>query len=143
MGYPTSLSCIHTSPIASTKAPEHELPIEEGQIFGVDGATVRAVHGPGHSHNHICFFLEEENTMFMGDIVLGRGTSAIEQLGLYMETPRKLQSQECKIGDPVHGAIIPDINSEIATELAQKARRENITVLKVWGGPGRRGRRDG
>ncbi|KAJ5697003.1 metallo-beta-lactamase domain protein [Penicillium majusculum] len=89
-------------------SPEHELPIEDGQIFRVEGATVRAVHRPGHSHDHVCFVLEEENAMFTGDIVLGHGTSTIEQLGY-----------------PAQGAVIPDLNGKIVTELAQKARWEN------------------
>ncbi|RAH41248.1 putative metallo-beta-lactamase domain protein [Aspergillus brunneoviolaceus CBS 621.78] len=99
-------------------------PIEEGQIFKVEGATLRAVHGPGHSHDHMCFVLEEENAMFTGDNVLGHGTSAVEQLGLYMDTLRKLQAQGCRTGYPAHGAVIPDLNLKIATELAQKTRRE-------------------
>ncbi|CAG8897951.1 unnamed protein product [Penicillium egyptiacum] len=113
-------------------SPEHgQNPIEDGQIFKVEGATIRAVHGPGHSEDHMCFVLEEEDAMFTGDNVLGHGTSAVEQLGLYMETLRKLQSQGCKTGYPAHGAVIPDLNGRIATELAQKARRENqcLTAL--------------
>jgi glyoxylase-like metal-dependent hydrolase (beta-lactamase superfamily II) len=38
-------------------------PIVDGQVFRVEGATVRAVHAPGHSHDHMCFILEEENAM--------------------------------------------------------------------------------
>ena len=113
-------------------SPEHgQNPIEDGQIFKVEGATIRAVHGPGHSEDHMCFVLEEENAMFTGDNVLGHGTSAVEQLGLYMETLRKLQSQGCKTGYPAHGAVILDLNGRIATELGQKARRENqcLTAL--------------
>ncbi|KAJ9482890.1 hypothetical protein VN97_g10530 [Penicillium thymicola] len=113
-------------------SPEHgQNPIEDGQIFKVEGATIRAVHGPGHSEDHMCFVLEEEDAMFTGDNVLGHGTSAVEQLGPYMETLRKLQSQGCKTGYPAHGAVIPDLNRRIATELAQKARRENqcLTAL--------------
>ncbi|KAI2794162.1 Atrochrysone carboxyl ACP thioesterase [Penicillium oxalicum] len=99
-------------------------PIEDGQIFRVEGATIRAIHGPGHSHDHMCFILEEENAMFTGDNVLGHGTSAVEQLGTYMETLRKLQAQGCKRGYPAHGAVIPDLDLKISTELAQKTRRE-------------------
>ncbi|KAF7176461.1 hypothetical protein CNMCM7691_002779 [Aspergillus felis] len=99
-------------------------PITDGQVFRVKGATVRAVHAPGHSHDHMCFILEEENAMFTGDNVLGHGTSAVENLGLYMETLRKMQEYGCVVGYPAHGAVIPNLPAKIAGELAQKIRRE-------------------
>jgi len=112
--------------------PEHgQRPIEDGQLFCVEGATIRAVHGPGHSHDHMCFILEEENAMFTGDNVLGHGTSAVEELGLYMETLRKMQSHKCRVGYPAHGAVIPDLPGKITGELAQKTRREKQCLLAL------------
>lgn len=35
-------------------------PIHDGQVFQVEGATLRAVHTPGHSHDHMCFLMEEK-----------------------------------------------------------------------------------
>ena len=62
--------------------------------------------------------------MFTGDNVLGHGTSAVEELSIYMETLRKMQSHNCQIGYPAHGAVIPNLPSKIAGELASKLRRE-------------------
>ena len=69
--------------------------------------------------------------MFTGDNVLGHGTSAVEQLGLYMETLRKLQSEGCAVGYPAHGAVIPDLPRKIAAELAQKTRREKQCLVAL------------
>lgn len=99
-------------------------PITDGQTFSVEGATIRAVHSPGHSHDHMCFILEEENAMFTGDNILGHGTSAVEELGIYMNTLGKMQSHNCAVGYPAHGAVIPNLPAKIAGELAQKKRRE-------------------
>ncbi|KAK2767076.1 hypothetical protein FQN54_006395 [Arachnomyces sp. PD_36] len=99
-------------------------PIADGQVFHVEGATVRAVHSPGHSHDHMCFVLEEENAMFTGDNVLGHGTSAVEDLSIYMSALRTMQSHNCAIGYPAHGAVIPNLPGKIEGELAQKLRRE-------------------
>ncbi len=113
-------------------SPEHgQQPIDDGQSFSVEGATIRAVHGPGHSHDHMCFILEEENAMFTGDNVLGHGTSAVEQLGVYMETLRKLQSHRCTVGYPAHGAVIPDLQRKITVELEQKTRREKQCLVAL------------
>lgn len=105
-------------------------PIVDGQIFRADGATIRAVHSPGHSQDHMCFILEEENAMFTGDNVLGHGTSAVEDLSIYMSALRTMQSHNCDTGYPAHGAVIPSLPSKIEGEISQKLRRER-QVLDV------------
>lgn len=97
-------------------------PIMDGQVFRVEGATVRAVHSTGHSYDHICFILEEENAMFTGDNVLGHGTSAVELLGTWMASLQLMDSYHCERGYPAHRDIIPDLSAKIAGELGQKAR---------------------
>lgn len=99
-------------------------PIADGQAFKVEGATVRALHSPGHSHDHMCFILEEEGAMFTGDNVLGHGTAAVELLSTWMGSLRLMASHGCHIGYPAHGEVIADLPTKIASEIAQKVRRE-------------------
>ena len=99
-------------------------PIADGQVFKVEGASVRAVHSPGHSHDHMCFVLEEEGAMFTGDNVLGHGTAAVELLGTWMGSLRTMASHGCQVGYPAHGDVIADLPAKIAGELTQKERRE-------------------
>ena len=68
--------------------------------------------------------------MFTGDNILGHGTSAVEELSIYMSSLLKMQLQNCTIGYPAHGIVIPDLPAKIAGELAQKKRRER-QVLKT------------
>ncbi|KAG7038468.1 putative metallo-beta-lactamase domain protein [Colletotrichum scovillei] len=103
---------------------EGQRPIADGEMFSVEGATLRAIHGEGHSHDHVCFVLEEENAMFTGDNALGHGTSAVEHLGLYMQTLEKMKMQGCAVGYPAHGDIIANLTAKITQELASKTRRE-------------------
>lgn len=98
--------------------------INDGQVFRVEGATISAVHAPGHSEDHMCFVLEEENSMFTGDNILGHGTTAIEDLGLYMLSLQKMAAKHCIAGHPAHGVTIDDLHAKIASELASKWRRE-------------------
>jgi hypothetical protein len=72
--------------------------IRDGQIFRVQGATITAV--------------------------LGHGTSAVEDLGLYMSSLQKMAGKNCITGYPAHGVTIDDLHAKIGTELAQKWRRE-------------------
>lgn len=99
-------------------------PIEDGQRFPVDGATIRAVHAPGHSHDHMCFVLEEENAMFTGDNVLGHGTAAVEHLDIWMDSLRAMRTHDCGTGYPAHGTVIQNLRLKIKLELETKTRRE-------------------
>ncbi|KIA75335.1 metallo-beta-lactamase domain protein [Aspergillus ustus] len=119
-----------TSEIYKHTPSREQQPIADGQIFSVEGATVRAVHTPGHSSDHMCFVLEEEDAMFTGDNILGHGTSAVEHLATWMDTLRKIQAPGCATGYPAHGIVITDLRTKIASELVQKLRREK-QVLKA------------
>ncbi|KAH8810945.1 beta-lactamase-like protein [Xylogone sp. PMI_703] len=112
--------------------------IIEGQIFQVEGATVRAIHVPGHSTDHMCFILEEEKAMFTGDNILGHGTSAVEDLGTFMDSLEKMQDQNCMIGYSAHGVTIDDLPAKISGELNQKLRREK-QVMQALSQARRRG----
>ncbi len=38
--------------------------IEDGARIETDGATLRAIHTPGHAKDHLCYYLEEEKALF-------------------------------------------------------------------------------
>lgn len=104
--------------------------IIDGQIFRVEGATVRSVHAPGHSEDHMCFVVEEDNAMCTGDNVLGHGTAAVERLSTWMDSLRAIQTHNCAIGYPAHGVVIEDLPAKVKAELTSKTRRE-IQVLQA------------
>lgn len=113
--------------------------ITDQQIFQVDGATIRAIHVPGHSTDHVCFILEEEKAMFTGDNILGHGTSAVEDLGIYMASLRIMQAENCIMGYSAHGVPITNLPAKITGELNQKMRREKQVIqalgrVRVRGG---------
>lgn len=112
--------------------------ITDGQIFQVDGATVRSLHVPGHSEDHMCFILEEEQAMFTGDNVLGHGTSAVEDLGIFMSSLQVMLAQKCTIGYSAHGVTITNLPAKIEGELGAKFRRER-QVLQALGQVRKRG----
>lgn len=114
--------------------------IRDGQVWEVQGATVRATHVPGHSSDHMCFILEEENAMFTGDNILGTGTSAVEDLGVFMDSLQKMYDSGCMIGYPAHGVTIAKLPAKIKQELNQKHRRER-QVLKALKSGRERGQR--
>lgn len=54
--------------------PDRDL--ADGDVINVAGATLRAVHTPGHSPGSTCFLLEEEGTVFTGDTLFNGGPGA-------------------------------------------------------------------
>ncbi|KAI1372123.1 metallo-beta-lactamase superfamily protein [Hypoxylon crocopeplum] len=117
-------------------------PITDLQEFMVDGATVRAVHTPGHAVDHMCFMFEEENALFTGDNVLGHGFSVEEDLGGYLRSLYRMRDLGCAIGYPAHGIVIPHLPSKMDQYVRHKEDRERqiLDVLRSWGvqkGPGR------
>ena len=66
--------------------------------------------------------------MFTGDNILGQGSSAIEDLSTFMKSLQVMLDQECKIGYPGHGAVLPNLGFKVKAELATKLRREKQTL---------------
>ena len=54
--------------------PDREL--ADGDEFQVGGATLRALHTPGHSPGSTCFYIESEGTVFTGDTLFNGGPGA-------------------------------------------------------------------
>ena len=52
--------------------------VRDGEVFQGSGWTVEALHTPGHTSNHVCYALLEENTLFAGDHVMAWSTSVAE-----------------------------------------------------------------
>jgi len=102
--------------------------IDEGAVIETDGATLRAVHTPGHAEDHLCYWLEEERAVFTGDVVLGAGTTVIPEHGGdlldYMTSLRRLLALEPDVIYPAHGPKIRDASAKIREYIAHRELRE-------------------
>ena len=55
-------------------SPDHDL--DDGVEFSVDGATLQALHTPGHSPGSTCLYVPELGTVFTGDTLFCGGPGA-------------------------------------------------------------------
>ena len=103
-------------------------PIGEGSVLRTQGATLRALHAPGHAQDHLCFMLEEEGALFSGDNVLGVGTTVIPAHGGdlldYLHSLERLLAQAPRAIYPAHGPQIANGEGKIREYIAHRHERE-------------------
>ncbi|OQD82531.1 hypothetical protein PENANT_c021G08217 [Penicillium antarcticum] len=105
--------------------------ITDGQVFSVEGITLRAIHTPGHTTDHMVFLFEEEGAMFTGDNVLGHGTAVFQDLKTYLSSLHRMRERvSTGRGYPGHGAILENTGSRIGEYIKHRQQRED-EVLRV------------
>lgn len=105
--------------------------LENGQILSTSGASVRIIHTPGHTTDHIALSLLEENSLFSGDTILGEGTAVFEDLYDYMNSLEAMKNLSADIIYPGHGPVVKNPTEVLNYYLEHRRQRENeiITVL--------------
>ena len=88
--------------------PDQE--VADGDVFAGPGWTLTALHTPGHTSNHVCFALAEENTLFSGDHVMGWSTSVVSppdgHMGDYLAALERVRDAQFDLIRPTHGPAI-------------------------------------
>jgi hydroxyacylglutathione hydrolase len=119
--------------------PEAVEDLRDGATIEADGATLRAIHTPGHASDHLCYYLEEENAVFTGDVVLAGSTTVIPaedgDLLDYMRSLRRLQQLGVRRIYPAHGPVVEDGPALIAEYIEHRLLRERQILDVLGGGP--------
>lgn len=106
--------------------------VSDGALIKEEGATLRVVHTPGHTADHISLILEEENVLFSGDCVLGQGRGVVfEDLSLYLNSLRQLASLKPRIIYPGHGPVVEDPLERIEEYITRQLEREARIVAAM------------
>jgi glyoxylase-like metal-dependent hydrolase (beta-lactamase superfamily II) len=102
--------------------------LADGDLVETEGARLRAIFTPGHSPDHLCYVIEEEQSLFSGDNVLGIGTTIIPaesgDLGDYMASLERVLAEAPHEIYPAHGPRIPDGVAKIREYLEHRLARE-------------------
>jgi len=113
--------------------------LENGQRVDLGGATLRAIHTPGHASNHLCYLLEGTRMLFTGDHVMQGSTVVINppdgDMRAYLASLQALLAEDIAIIAPGHGYLIGEPHKEIRRLIAHRLARESKvkTVLERVG----------
>ena len=101
--------------------------LDDGDVVAGPGWTVTAVHTPGHTSNHLCFALAEEQSLFTGDHVMGWSTSVIGppdgDLLQYLASLRLLLGRDDERYWPTHGAAVTDPKGLVSAYITHREER--------------------
>ena len=105
-----------------------DVEIRDGEIIKGDGWTIEAIHTPGHTSNHLCYDLKEENTLFSGDHIMGWSTSVVSppdgDMGDYLNSLRRIYDRHFDILRPTHGPAITDVDVFVKAYIDHRLARE-------------------
>lgn len=109
---------------------EDWLRLKDEQSLEVEGASLSVKYTPGHTTDHACLVLREDNVLFSGDCILGEGTAVFEDLSDYMLSLEKILAMSPKTIYPGHGPVIDDPAPKIKFYIQHRNKRE-ADILEV------------
>ena len=113
--------------------------VDDGETFlRTKEFTLRAVHTPGHTSNHLCVELPEESTLFSGDHVMGWSTTIVAppdgDMAAYFDSMHKVIGRSDAVLRPTHGGPITDPQPYLHALLAHRVERENQVIEQLRAG---------
>jgi len=93
-----------------------------------DGWTIEAIHTPGHTSNHMCYALKEENVLFSGDHIMGWSTSVVSppdgHMGDYLNSLDRILEHGFDRIIPTHGPVIEEPGPFVQAYIDHRLGRE-------------------
>lgn len=127
---------------ARTGAPVLAFPeIRDGDRFADGGATLEALHTPGHASDHLCFFLHEEEALFSGDLIMSGSTVVIAppdgDMAAYLRSLDRIRQRQPSRIYPGHGDAIESPAAVIEEYIQHRRARERQVLETLASGPAR------
>jgi len=109
-----------------------------GAMIAGEGWTLEAIPTPGHTSNHICYALREENALFSGDHIMGWSTTVITppdgDMGDYLASLELVKARNFSTLWPTHGPPIRDVTPFIDAYIEHRRDRERQIVAQLAAG---------
>lgn len=107
-------------------------------VVSTSTLTMRAVHTPGHTSNHVCWTLAEESTLFTGDHVMGWSTTVVSppdgDMAAYIDSLRRVAGRGDAVLWPTHGPSRDDAQAYVGSLVEHRLERERNVLAAVRAG---------
>jgi glyoxylase-like metal-dependent hydrolase (beta-lactamase superfamily II) len=115
--------------------------LRDGDLLEAGGAMLQVLHTPGHTADHACFLLKEEEALFSGDLIMSGSTVVIAppegDMAAYMWSLQRLQQFRLARIYPGHGDMITAPGKVIEEYVAHRMLRERQVLDTLRSGPAR------
>jgi len=105
------------------------------------GWTMEAIPTPGHTSNHICYALRQENCLFSGDHIMGWSTTVITppdgDMTDYLASLERIRERGFDTLWPTHGPPIRKVDDFIAAYAEHRQERIDQITTALATGPAR------
>jgi glyoxylase-like metal-dependent hydrolase (beta-lactamase superfamily II) len=109
-----------------------------GTVSG-PGWTLEAIPTPGHTSNHLCYALPEDNACFTGDHIMGWSTTVITppdgDMTDYFASLQRIRERGFRTLWPTHGPPILDVDPFIDAYIEHRRERLDQILLALSRGP--------
>ena len=111
-----------------------------GEVSG-PGWTMQAIPTPGHTSNHLCYALKEENACFTGDHIMGWSTTVITppdgDMTDYLASLELIRARNFTTLWPTHGPPIREVTPFIDAYIEHRQERVDQILNALKAGPAR------
>lgn len=128
-------------PLAGRLAAEHRVSVQrypelgDGDIVRAGTLNLTALHTPGHSADHLCFWIAEDRAVFTGDLVLGKGSSMVTypegNVAAYLRSLERLVALKPTILFPGHWDPVKDAVAKLEEYRDHRLEREAQVLSEV------------
>ena len=133
-------------PLAEKVASRHNAKVlrypelADQDLIRAGNLNVTAVYTPGHSADHLSFWLAEDRALFTGDIVLGRGSSMVTypegDVAAYLRSLERLEALDPRMLFPGHWDPVTDAMGKLEEYRKHRLEREAQVLTEVRRGRG-------
>lgn len=133
-------------PLAERLARRHRATVRrypelgDGDIVRVGNLNVTALHTPGHSADHLSFWLDDDRALFTGDLVLGRGSSMVTypegDVADYLRSLERVAALQPRMLFPGHWDPVTDAMGKLEEYRTHRLDREAQVLAQVRRGRG-------